>query len=73
MMAVSHDFKLAVAGYRVLESGVQKSYFYVFRIHENGMIEYLPDKDYVCLGLYGDIAFVPPQVTDAESAWSRYE
>ena len=73
MMAVSYDFKLAVAGYRVLESGVQKSYFYVFRIHENGMIEYMPDKDYVCLGLYGDIAFVPPQVTDAEPAWDMYE
>jgi len=72
-MAVSHDFKLAVAGYRVLEGSVYKSYFYVFRIHENGMIEYLPDKDYVCLGLYGDIAFVPPQVTDAEPAWNSYE
>jgi len=72
-MAVSHDFKLAVAGYRVLEGSVYKSYFYVFRIHENGMIEYLPDKDYVCLGLYGDIAFIPPQVTDAEPAWNNYE
>ena len=73
MMAVSYDFKLAVAGYRVLEGGYYKSYFYVFRIHENGMIEYLPDKDYVCLGLYADIAFVPPQVTDAEPAWNMYE
>jgi len=72
-MGVSPDFKLAVAGERVLESGVHKSYFYVFRIHENGMIEYLPDKDYVCLGHFTDIAFVPPQVTDAEPAWDSYE
>ena len=72
-MGVSHDFRIAVAGDRMLVNGVHKTFFFVYRIHENGMIEYLPDKDYVCLGHFTDIAFVPPQVTDAEPAWSRYE
>jgi len=72
-MGVSHDFRIAVAGDRMLVNGVHKTFFFVYRIHENGMIEYLPDKDYVCQGMFTDIAFVPPQVTDAEPAWDRYE
>ena len=72
-MGVTHDFRIAVATYRVWVNGIPSTFFYVFRIHENGMIEYLPGKDYVCLGLSSDIAFVPPQVTDAEPAWDMYE
>ena len=72
-MGVTHDFRIAVATYRVWVNGIPSTFFYVFRIHENGMIEYLPGKDYVCLGLSSDIAFVPPQVTDAEPAWNNYE
>jgi hypothetical protein len=38
-----------------------KSYFYVVRIKEDGKLEYLPEKDYVCTGHVSAIAFVPPQ------------
>jgi len=68
-MAVTPDGKFAVT---VALIG-SKTYFYIVRIHENGTLEYLPDKDYNYNGFVGAIAFVPPEVTCARDLWMNYE
>jgi WD40 repeat protein len=57
-MAVTPDGKYVVT--RALINSY--SYFYVVRITEDGKLEYLPEKDYVCTGHVSAIAFVPPQI-----------
>ena len=49
------------------------SFFYVVRLHQDGTLEYLPEKDYICGGHVSAMAFVPPQVTEAEESWTWYE
>ena len=49
------------------------SFFYVVRLHEDGTMEYLPEKDYVCGGHVSAMAFVPPRITSAEGVWNMYE
>ena len=49
------------------------SRYYVVCLHDDGTLEYLPDKTFEAPGHCSSIAFVPPQVTDAEPAWSMYE
>ncbi len=68
-MAVTPDGKFAIT--RELKWGY--SFFYVVRIYEDGTLEYLPDKDYVCTGDVSAIAFVPPYKTAAGKSWTRYE
>jgi WD40 repeat protein len=57
-MAITPDGKYIIT--RALIN--DKSYFYVVRIKEDGKLEYLPEKDYVCTGHVSAIAFVPPQI-----------
>ena len=57
-MAITPDGKYVVT--RALIN--QYSYFYVVRIKEDGKLEYLPEKDYVCTGHVSAIAFVPPRI-----------
>ena len=68
-MAVTPDGKFAIT--RALVS--YGSLFYVVRIHDDGTLEHLPDKDYVCSGHVSDMAFVPPRITAAEGVWNMYE
>ena len=49
------------------------SFFYVVRLHQDGTLEYLPEKDYICGGHVSAMAFVPPQVTRADESWTFYE
>ena len=63
------DGKYAVT--RTLMGGA--SIFFVVRIHEDGKLEYLPNNDYNCSGQVSDIAFIPPQKSEADSSWNRYE
>jgi len=49
------------------------SHFMVVRIHENGTLEYLPEKDYYCGGHVSAMAFVPPQITSTDESWTFYE
>jgi len=68
-MAVTPDGKFAITR-ALLTWGSQ---FYVVRIHEDGILEYLPDKDYACSGDVSAIAFVPPQITAANPSWNMYQ
>ena len=67
-MGVTPDGKFAVTeeqfnGYLI---------FYVFKIHEDGTLEYLPQNDYICGGFASAIAFVPPYKTAADPSWNMY-
>ena len=68
-MDITPDGKFIVC--RSLKIG--GSYFYVIRLHDDGQLEYLPENNIVQSGMVSSIAFVPPQITDAEPAWSMYE
>jgi hypothetical protein len=67
-ITMTHDGKFGVT--RALVNNI--TIFYVMRIHEDGTLEYLPDKDYVTTGHDFDLAFVPPQKTEADSSWTMY-
>ena len=71
-MAVTPDGKFAITRFLILEHSGPRSYFYVVRIHEDGTLEYLPERDYNCTGFVSDIKFVPPQRTAAGESWIRY-
>ena len=67
-MGVTPDGKLAVTeeqfnGYHI---------FYVFKIHDDGTLEYLPQNDYIYGGFISAIAFVPPYKTAADPSWNMY-
>ncbi len=68
-MAVTPDGKFAITRALIMD----KSYFYVVRIYDDGTLEYLPHKDYVCTGDVSAIAFVPPYKTAAGKSWTRYK
>ena len=68
-MGVTPDGKFAVTeeqfnGYHI---------FYVFRIHDDGTLEYLPQNDYTYGGFISDIGFVPPYITATDSSWNMYQ
>jgi hypothetical protein len=47
--------------------------FFVVRVHDDGTLEYLPDKTYfTSYGDVSDIAFVPPRKTEANPSWLMY-
>jgi hypothetical protein len=71
-MAVTPDGKFAITRCLILEPSGPRSYFYVVRIHEDGTLEYLPEKDYNCSGFVSAIAFVPPRITSAGNSWIMY-
>jgi hypothetical protein len=68
-VAVTPDGKFAVTA-ALTSSG---SVFFVIRIYENGMLEYLSDKNFATSGHVSDIAFVPPQITKANPSWNMYQ
>ena len=68
-IAITHNGKYGVS--RALIGA--ETYFYVMRIHEDGKLEYLPEKDYVCNGYVYNIAFAPPYKTETEPTWDMYE
>jgi hypothetical protein len=37
------------------------------------MLEYLSDKNFATSGHVSDIAFVPPQITEANPSWNMYQ
>jgi hypothetical protein len=47
--------------------------FYIFKIHDDGTLEYLPQNDYICGGFVSAIAFVPPYKTAADPSWNMYQ
>jgi len=67
-MGVTPDGKYAVTG----EAFNGYLIFHVFKIHEDGTLEYLPQNDYVCGGFVSAIAFVPPYKTAADPSWNMY-
>ena len=67
-LTVTPDGKYAVT--MELVSGY--TYFYVVRIHEDGTLEYLPDKNFVDVGLLADMDFLPPYKTAADDVWMQY-
>jgi len=46
--------------------------FHVFKIHDDGTLEYLPQNDYIYGGFASAIAFVPPYKTAADPSWNMY-
>ena len=67
-MAVTPDGKFAITR-GLIQS---KSYFDVVRIHEDGTLEYLPEKGYIDNLPVSDMEFVPPQITAAGNTWLMY-
>jgi len=68
-MAITPDGKYVITRELILSN----SYFYVVRINSDGTLEYLPEKNYACSGAVSAMAFVPPQVTEADESWTFYE
>ncbi|MCX7000350.1 MAG: hypothetical protein NT106_08675 [Candidatus Sumerlaeota bacterium] len=68
-LGLSPDGKIAVFG--ALAYGY--TFLYVVRVHDDGTLEYLHDKDYVCNGYISCIDFIPPYKTAADPSWNMYQ
>jgi len=68
-MDVTPDGKFAVTE----EAFIDHLIFHVFKIYDNGTLEYLPQNDYIFEGYPSAIAFIPPYKTAADPSWNMYQ